>query len=226
MLSISATDEWRNAHPGAIIGLLELSDVENIGSSIKLDERKREIEAHLRERYKGNTRQDFLAVPVMSNYERYYKKFDKTYHVLLQLESIVLKGKSLPNVSPLVDANFMAEVETLALTAGHDVSKLREPIFIDVARKGEQFIQMNGAAKTILPGDMVMKDANGISCTIICGQDNRSPISSETKHVLYVTYAPVGVSAEAVDAQLQKIDENIRLFSPAANVVRHQLLSA
>jgi len=47
--------------------------------------------------------------------------------VQLQVESIVSKGKSLPNVTPLVDANFVAEVETLVLTAGHDVAKLQAP---------------------------------------------------------------------------------------------------
>jgi len=226
MLSISATNEWHSAHPGAIIGLLELSGVENSHSSARLDERKRETEARLRERYQGFTRQDFLSLPVMAAYERYYKRFDKTYHVQLQVESIVLKGKNLPNVSPLVDANFIAEVETLMLTAGHDVARLRGSILIDVSREGDQITQMNGAAKAIRPGDMIMKDADGISCSILYGQDNRSPISAETIGVLYVAYVPAGVPSESVDEQLRRIEENIRLFSPAAVVERRELLAA
>jgi len=225
MLSISTVDEWRTTHSGAVIGLLELSDVENTHSSPKLDERKREMEARLRERYKGFTRQDFLSLPVMSNYERYYKRFNKTYHVQLQVESIVLKGKNLPNVCPLVDSNFIAEVETLVLTAGHDVAKLYGPILIDVSREGDHITQMNGTSKAIRAGDMIMRDANGVCCSIIYGQDNRSPISSETSRVLYVAYAPAGVPSETVDAQLLRIEENIRLFSPTAIVERHQLLS-
>ena len=98
MNSISATEEWRTAHPGAIIGLLELLGLENNSCpSPRLDERKREVEARLRERCKGFTRQDFLSLPVMSAYEQYYKRFNKTYHVQLQVESIVLKGKNLPD---------------------------------------------------------------------------------------------------------------------------------
>ncbi|OGA49985.1 MAG: hypothetical protein A3G25_00375 [Betaproteobacteria bacterium RIFCSPLOWO2_12_FULL_63_13] len=72
----------------------------------------------------------------MSAYDRYYKRFNKTYHVQLQVESIVLKGKSVPNVSPLVDANFVAEIETLVRTAGHDAAKLQGLISIDVSREG------------------------------------------------------------------------------------------
>lgn len=226
MLLISVTDEWRTVHRGAVIGLLELSGVENTHTSLQLDDRKRETEGRLRERYKGFTRQDFLSLPVMSAYEQYYKRFNKTYHVQLQVESIVLKGKSLPKVSPLVDSNFVAEVETLVLTAGHDVAKLHGPISIDVSRDGDQITQMNGATKAIRAGDMIMRDANGVCCSIIYGQDNRSPISSETSRLLYVAYAPVGVPEQTVDAQLRKIEENIRLFSPVAIVEQHRLLSA
>jgi len=93
MLPISTTDEWRAAHRGAVIGLLELSGLDNTLPSPKLDERKRETEARLREKYRGYSRQDFLTLPVMAAYDRYYKKFTKTYHVLQQVESIALKGK-------------------------------------------------------------------------------------------------------------------------------------
>ncbi len=226
MLAITATDEWRAAFPGGSIGLLELSGVENTRPSAPLDERKREIVARLRARYNGYRRQDFTALPVMEAYVRYYKRFDKTYHVQLQLESIVLKGKGLPDVSPLVDSNFASEVETLVLTAGHDVARLGGPVVIDVSREGDQFTQMNGVSRPIRAGDMVMRDANGVSCSIIYGQDNRSPISAATTHVLYVSYAPPGVPAEAVDAQLRGITENVRLFSPLAAAEQHRLLSA
>ncbi len=226
MLSISAADEWRMSHPGATIGLLELSGLDNSGSSPQLNARKREIETRLRERYQGFTRQDFLALPVLSAYDRYYTRFNKTYHVQLQLESIVLKGKNLPNGSPAVDANFMAEVETLVLTASHDVAKLRGSILMDVSRAGDHMTQMKGTTKDIRAGDMIMRDAGGICCSIIYGQDDRSPIARETSGVLYVAYAPVGIPAEVVDDQLRRIEENVRLFSPTAKVEQHHLLSA
>jgi len=226
MLSISATDEWRAAQPGAAIGLLDLSGIDKAHSPARLGDRKRETEALLRARYRGLTRQDFSALPVMSAYVRYYKRFGKTYHVQLQLESIVAKGKSLPDVTPLVDANFAAEVETLVLTAGHDAAKLRGAVSIDVARDGDQMTQMNGALKPLLAGDMIMRDANGVCCSIIYGQDNRSAISSETSRVLYVAYAAAGVGTEVVAAQLRKIEENVRLFAPTVVVEQHRVLSA
>jgi len=225
MLSITGTDAWKQAFPEATIGLLEFSGAKSSPSS-KLEDQKRAIETNLREQYKGYTRQDFLALPVMSAYYQYYKRFSKTYHVLLQVESIALKGKNLPNVSPLVDANFMAEVETLVLTAGHDAAKLHGPVIIDVSMEGDSMMLMNGSSKEIYAGDMVMKDMEGICCSIIYGQDNHSPISTNTSHALYVSYAPAGVPAELIETHLRKIESNVRLFSPDVAVEQLRLLKA
>jgi DNA/RNA-binding domain of Phe-tRNA-synthetase-like protein len=225
MLLMSVTDEWRTTHPGAVIGVLELSGVANTHPSLPLDERKRETEARLRARYRGFTRQDFLALPVMAAYDRYYKRFNKTYHVQLQVESIVFKGKNLPTISPLVDANFMAEVETFVLTAGHDVAQLQGAIVIDVSRDGDQITQMNGVSRALRSGDMIMRDATGVSCSIIYGQDNRSLISSQTSRVLYAAYAPPSVPAETVETQLREVEANIRFFCPGARVEQHRLFS-
>jgi DNA/RNA-binding domain of Phe-tRNA-synthetase-like protein len=214
MLTIKVTNAWKEAHPGAQIGLLEISGVDNSIPAPALDEEKRTIESRLREKYAGFSRDDFLQLPVMEAYHRYYRKFGYTYHVLLQLESVASKGKSLPDVSPLVDANFAAEVETLILTAGHDVARLEEPVLIDIARKGDQITQMTGKLKDVPVGDMLMRDAGGVACTILRGQDNRSPISRATTHVLYVSYVPDGVSEEQVQAQLAAMGKHVRMFAP------------
>lgn len=214
MLNVIATDAWKDAHRGAQIGLLEISGVDNTRPAPALDQEKRAIEERLREKYANFSREDFLALPVMGAYHRYYRKFGYTYHVLLQLESVALKGKSLPNVLPLVDANFAAELDTLILTAGHDVDRLEAPILIDVARDGDEITQMNGKRKDVPAGDMLMRDANDVACTILRGQDNRSPISKSTTHVLYVSYVPDGVTEEQVQAQLDAMEKYVRLFAP------------
>ncbi len=226
MIDFSATREWRITHPGAMIGLLELENIELNVSSPQLDDKKRKTESALREQYKGYTRQDFLSNPVISAYSRYYRQFNKTYHVLQQVESIALKGKNLPDVSPLVDSNFIAEVNTLVLTAGHDANKLLGSVVIDIARVGDKLIQMNGALKEIPAGDMIMRDLHGVCCSIIYGQDNISPISHETSHVLYVAYAPAGVPVDQVNTQLHSIQENILMYSPFAVLEQQRIIFA
>jgi len=226
LISISGTDAWHSAHPGAAIGLLEISGIERKLISPELNQHKREVEARLRQDFAGYSRKALMMSPVMAAYIRYYKRFTMTYHVLLQVESIVLKGKNLPNVSPLVDANFTAEVSTFVLTAGHDVAKLREPIVIDTSHEAEEMTAMNGSQKQMRNGDMVMRDQLGLCCSILYGQDNSSPITAETEHVLYVSYAPTGVPAETVMDHLLQIKQNVNLFSPNARVEQFRLLQA
>ena len=136
----------------------------------------------------------------------------------------MLKDKYLPSISPLVDASFMAEVETLALTASHDVARLDGELVLDISRPGERMTQMNGTDKALLPGDMVMRDAQGICCSILYGQDNRSAVTPATVGVLYVTYAPAGVGAQAVEMQMDRIEANVRLFAPSVSVEQRRLL--
>ena len=226
MLMIAATDAWKEAHPGGKIGLLEISGIDNKQPALNLEEKKRAVEDRLRERYADFSREDFLALPVMEAYHRYYRGFGYTYHVLLQLESVILKGKSLPNVSPLVDANFAAELETLVLTAGHDVARIEAHIVIDVAHDGDQIIQMSGKQKDVPAGDMLMRDTSGVTCTILRGQDNRSPISKDTTHVLYVAYAPDGVTEAQVRGQLNTIAKYVGMFAPNCVLERSELMCA
>ena len=85
---------------------------------------------------------------------------------------------------------------------------------------------MNGVPKVIDAGDMLMRDGEGVCCTLIYGQENRSPITPQTSHVLYVSYAPAGVPAELVENHLHKIVDNVRLFSATARVEQLRLLKA
>jgi DNA/RNA-binding domain of Phe-tRNA-synthetase-like protein len=129
-------------------------------------------------------------------------------------------------VSPAVDANFMAEVETLILTAGHDAQTLTRPVVIDVSRDDDQMIQMNGTSRAVRAGDMIMRDAGGVSCSIIYGQDARSPITPETSRVLYVAYAPAPIAPDIVERQLRGVEENLRLVSEGLVVEQRRLLTA
>ncbi len=208
------------------MGVVLLGNVDNTKRETPLDQKKQEVEATLREKYSKFSRADLLELEVLKAYRNYYRHFNKTYHVQLQLESVVYKGKPLPNVSPLVDANFTAELNTLILTAGHDADLLRNFVRIDVTQAGDEFTQMNGVLKSLKPGDMMMSDADGIVCTIIYGQDQRTPISPKTRRALYVAYAPPGVPATAVSEQLDSIHDNVLLFAPEAETELFQVYTA
>ncbi len=215
---ITVTSDWHQAYPGAHIGLLLVGGVDNSKRRTPLDVHKQDLEQQLRQRFQGWDRAALLELPELSAYHTYYRRFGNTYHVQLQLELVIFSGKSLASISPLVDACFASELETLILTASHDADKLVPPVEIDIARGDEQLIQLSGAEKTVKARDMLMRDAQSTVCTVTYGPDRRTAITPGTTRALYVSYVPPGIPVESVYAHLEKINDNVLRFAPGAEV--------
>lgn len=224
MLTVSET--WKENYPGAAVGILALRDVTNPKHHPELEARKTALEARLRAQFAGHTKADLKALPTIQAYTAYYKRFKKTYHLLLQLESVALKGQPIPRVAALVEAMFMTELDDLLLTAGHDLALVEQPITLNVADGSERFVNIAGKENVLKPGDMFISDAQGVLSSIVYGSDRRTMITSDTTQAIFTTYAPSGVGAEAVHQHLAHIQENVLLFAPRAETVALEVYMA
>lgn len=209
---------WKLTYPGASVGVLAMRNVANPPRHAGLDLEKEALVDQLRSRFAGQDRARLETLPVLQAYAGYYKRFKKTYHVQLQLESILFKSKTIPSVAALVEAMFMAEVKNLLLTAGHDLDTLRQPVVLDVANGEESYILLRGQPQQTKAGDMLISDGDGIISCIIYGPDQRTQICETTQNVLFTVYAPPGIGGEAVSGHLQDIERYVRLVAPAAQV--------
>jgi DNA/RNA-binding domain of Phe-tRNA-synthetase-like protein len=212
------SEAWKKAYPGAAVGVLAMRNVINPKSHSALDKRKEELETQLRARFSGYDRAALKALPTIQAYNAYYRRFKKSYHVQLQLESVALKGKSIPRVAALVEAMFVAELKNLLLTAGHDLEAVQMPVGLDVAEGTERYIRLNGQEQQLKTGDMMIADAQGVISSVIYGPDRRTQITSETRQVLFTVYAPPGIGKQAVHDHLQDIQANVLLVAPQAQV--------
>jgi DNA/RNA-binding domain of Phe-tRNA-synthetase-like protein len=220
------TELWKNTYPGASAGVLIMHRVENPARHAILEDRKAALETRLRSTYTGKDRSAIKSDPIMQAYEVYYRRFKKTYHVQLQLESIAFKGKSIPNGSALVEAMFMAEVKNLLLTAGHDLQAVKLPITLDVSTGEEHYTLLRGSEQVLKAGDMMMFDRAGIISSILYGPDLRTQIHPGTQDVVYTVYAPAGIERAKILRHLQDIQETITEFSPHAHTEMMQVVLA
>ncbi len=216
MSSVQISERLLAAYPGAHIGILAMLEVQNPVEHALLNFRKTELEHHLRAQYSAVSRSELKETYPLNVYAGYYKPFKKTYHVLLQLESIVYKEKSIPRVAALVEASFMAEIESLLLTAGHDLQSLEPPIVFDLANGDETYTLLSGEPKTLKAGDMYMRDARGTACSIIYGSDARTRITTQTRQVMFVVYAPPGIRVDSIHQHLAAIQEYVHMITPSA----------
>lgn len=213
MIDFAVSEAWKAAYPGAAVGVLAMRGVSNPAHHAALDQRKEALEQELRSRFRGYDRPALRAIPTLQAYHAFYKRFKKTYHVQLQLESVVLKGKSIPRVAALVEAMFMAELKDLLLTAGHDLEAVQQPVGIHVAGGSERFVRMNGQEQELKAGDMYIADAEGVLSSVIYGPARRAQIRPETRQVLFTAYAPPGIAAEAVREHLEGMKANVQLVA-------------
>lgn len=210
--------EWKSAFPGAHTGVLVVKDVSNPAQHPELERRKGQLETELRSQFSGQDRAALSSHPVLQAYNNHYKRFKKSYHVQLQLESIVSKGKSIPSVSALVEAMFMAEMKNLLLTAGHDLDIVQLPLILDVSKGTESFTLLRGAEQVLKPGDMMICDQLGVISDVIYGPDRRTQITADTRNAVFTTYAPEGIEQQVVEKHLQDIRDFILVFAPQAKV--------
>jgi DNA/RNA-binding domain of Phe-tRNA-synthetase-like protein len=223
---IKIAQNWQISHPGAALGILTMRKVANQGKSSSLEDQRTNLENLLRERYQGMTRKDLLQLPEIAAYSTYYKRFKKTYHLLLQLESITLKNRHLSKGIPLVQAMFMAELNNLLLTAGHDLDQIQGSITLDSASGEETYTLISGEQATCKPGDMVTFDSQGVFCSVIYGQDLRTRITNKTQNVLYVVYVPPGIRQEVIETHLQELEGNVILAFPEATITWREIYHA
>lgn len=215
---ITISPAFSSTYPGACAGFLAMRGVTNPEHHDALDRRKEALEADLRARFAGQTRADLAALASIQAYTAYYKRFNKTYHVLLQLESVAFKGRSIPRVAALVEAMFMAELNNQLLTAGHDLDVLRLPVTVGIAAGNEQYTMLNGREQALANGDMFMADGQGVISAVLHGPDQRTAIRPTTTSVLFAVYAPAGIGEAAVRRHLEDIRDNVLVVAPDATV--------
>ncbi len=215
---LEAASAWKSAYPGSSVGVLAMNGVANPQEHPQLDKKKEDLEDALRAQFSSYDRASLKAIPVLASYAAYYKRFNKTYHVQHQLESLVFKNRHIPRVAALVEAMFMAELKNLLLTAGHELNAIEPPLRIDVAEGAESYIRLNGDEQALKAGDMMIADANGIVSCIIYGPDRRTRIRPETERVVFTVYAPPGIEERDVRRHLEDIRENVTVIGPGASV--------
>jgi DNA/RNA-binding domain of Phe-tRNA-synthetase-like protein len=223
-MDITVGSNWQQNNLDAAIGILGMKAVQNPRSHPGLESRKSEIQEELQQRYAGIDRPELRSLPALAAYDQFYRQFKKTFHLQLQLESVIA-GKSIPTVASLVEAMFMAELEDHVLTAGHDLDAMQPPIKLDVATGTETYTRMNGDQQRLKPGDLFICDAEGVLSSVIYGPDKRTRIRAETRNVFFTSYGVPGITTDHLIAHLERLRDYVHLISPDAEVETLEIIA-
>ena len=213
---IELSNSWIKNLPQVCVGLLTVKNAPNLKDHPDLKSARIKLESELRSKYEGSDRKSLRELPVFAAYDAFYRTFKKTYHVQLQLESVIFNDKSIFSPSALVACMFMAELETGLLTAAHDLKTLALPLVADGAEGHESYLRLDGSEQGLKAGDLYIRDQKGILSSVIYGPDQRTQITMDTDQAVYTTYGPPGISVIQVQDQLEILESYIKIFAPAA----------
>lgn len=166
----------------------------------------------------GYERKPALTKEPLCHYAAYYKRYNKTYHVLGQLESVLLKGKSIPPVGVPVEAMFLAELKDLLLTAGHDLELIEGDLTINAATEPLNYTGISGKEQQLIKNDLYLSDEKGILSSIMNGPDYRTRITEATQNALYFVYGVEGVTEPLIHAHLKTLSSYLLQAIPGVDV--------
>ena len=197
------SDEIQSKFPSACVGIFVIGINQFNISKEKLSSHTLLIKEQLKSKFKDHSvlKND----SVIQAYTNYYKLFEKTYHVLPQIESLIFKGKPLNLPIPLLQIIFLLEMKNRLLTAVHDMAKIEPPIKVGLSSGQETYTLINGSQKTVKLDDMLTSDRAGVISSIIYGPDSRTKISLKTTEAMIFVYAPSGFNHELIEDHFNDI---------------------
>ena len=171
--------------------------------------------AALREQYRDYVRADVFG---QNPYFRYFRRFKKTYPVMMQFESVLLKGREFPHRSAVTAVPFLVELETHVLCGTHDIAQLQGPVELYLADAKEPFEGLRGDAVHTYPGDVCGRDTGGIIFSMIAGADARTCAKDGSFHVFYPVFGVPGQDPAALRAVQTRMAEYAGVLAKNAQI--------
>jgi len=151
-------------------------------------------------------------------YVRFFKKFKKTYPVMMQFESVLLKGKPFPDFNPIAEVPFLMELVTHVLSGGHDAEQIKGPVTLFLGVDKEEFPGLRGVPFHTYPGDFCGRDEEGIIFSLIAGADARTCARLNSRHVLYPVFGTPDLSDDIIQHAMDVLIRYIRILAPDARI--------
>ncbi len=224
LLAIDPRVEAR--YPGFTLGLLAVRNIQGPPDEAALAAAAGRVLSELKIRYEGLPRAEVKRLYPVTPYLVYFKKFDQTYPVQHQLESVLQGRRDLASGPALPRIMFLAEMESLLLTAGHDLDRVEPPLRLAVADDREEYMGISGREAKLVIDDVYLADQRGIISSILKGPDRHTRLTADTKNVLFTVYAPPGVLAADLNRLLDRLAEYLTMAGGEATVELKRIHSA
>ena len=148
-------------YPDLRIGVVVAKGVDNEATPAQLETIKLEAENNLR---KQIALENLASHPHIDAWRQTYKSFGvkpkKHRPTAEALIRRILKGDSLPKISPIVDLYLANELDNLLPIGGYDLDKVDHFVSLEICNGGADFLPMGSSDfEKTQPGEVIYKDS-------------------------------------------------------------------
>ena len=151
-------------------------------------------------------------------YFRFFRKFKKTYPVMQQFESVLLKGRPFPEVNPVTEVPFLLELCTFVLSGTHDIDRMDGGMTVFSPDAKLPFDGMRADSTHTYAGDVCGRDGSGIIFSMIAGADNRTCVHPDSRHVFYPVFGTPDTPPALLSDALDRLCGYVRTLAPEAAI--------
>lgn len=156
-------------------------------------------------------------------YFRYFRKFKKTFPVMMQVESFLLKDRPYPEGKYVNSVAFLTELKTRGLMGTHDEDKVIGDLVFYGETEKTDFPSLHGEVAHSYPGDATGKDDGGIIISMIAGADDRTCLNENSRNALYFAFGTPGMSEDVLNGYLDQLEVYAKTLAPTAETNRKMI---
>ena len=149
-------------------------------------------------------------------YFRFFKKFKKTFPIVLQFESAVIRGAGIPGENPVTDVPYLLELTSHVLSGTHDIDHIVGGVELYLSSERTNFPGMRGSEMHTYPGDFCARDGEGIIFSEIAGADGRTFARPESRRVFYPIFGTPGLPVEVIERAIDSLHRYVGVLAPEA----------
>jgi DNA/RNA-binding domain of Phe-tRNA-synthetase-like protein len=143
-----------------------------------------------------------------------YDQFSKEWGYLCPLPGHLKRAVEMgfPIVNLYIDTHIIAEMYHGILMAIQDLDRFRGEWKLDLAREGETFQAVSGKMIHCKEDEIVLRDGEGIVCSLFQGPDFKTRVESASKNIVVYVFTAPGIEEERVSNGIQLALEILEKF--------------
>ena len=210
---LKVSDNVLEKFPGLTIGMLEVENINNKGSSKEIQKLIRKEETRIRKNIKELGEQ-----PKIKSWRVAFKQFGadpkKQSSSVEALHRIILKGNNLREISKLVDIYNYISIKYMVPAGGDDLDKVDGFVKLHLAKGDEHFQELNSdEVRNPKAGEVVYSDDKEILCRRWNWRESeKTKMTESTKNAVLVIEGIPPVTEKDVKKALDELESLIKKY--------------